>query len=178
MGPSPAGDHAGCPGGLAERSAAPTEASLACVSHWKTAPVPSRRPTVAGRSRPWSCVCSRPLQDHGDRARGDPALAPPPRVPQRGIASTPPRAQRHPRPHTPHAAPVRPLTIPVPMLLSGRPTRSVCAAASAGAVEHPSVLDLAWCTVPRGASEPVARRRSVVTQETSPRACGPTGARS
>ena len=104
-GPSPAGDRAGCPGGLAERSAAPTEASLACVSHWKTAPVPSRRPTVAGRSRPWSCVCLRPLQDHGDRARGDPALAPPPRVPQRGMASTPPQAPAtSTSPHAPRGA--------------------------------------------------------------------------
>ena len=120
-GPSPAGDRAGCPGGLAERSAAPTEASLACVSHWKTAPVPSRRPTVAGRSRPWSCVCAHvrfrtmatvlaeTLPSHRHRV-----------CHSGGMASTPPQVQRHPRPHT---APVRPLTIPVPMLLSGRPTQ-------------------------------------------------------
>ena len=154
MCPSPDGDRAGCPGGLAERSAAPTEASLSCMPHWKTVPVTSRRPAVACRSRPWSCVCARPLQDHGDRARADPALSPPPCVPQRGMSSTPPQAQRHPCPHPPHAVPGCPLTMPGPMLPSGRHTRSVCAAATDGAVSHPSVVFISWCTVPRCASEP------------------------
>ena len=65
------------------------------------------------------CLCIRLLQDHGDRARDDPHRAPPPCVVPRGVSSTPPHAQRHPQPHLPHAALVRPLTMSVPMLLSG-----------------------------------------------------------
>ena len=160
---SPASDRLGRAGGLAEASAATTGVSLAHVSRRKTVPITSIRPVVACRSCAWACACDACDQfaaSNGDRIRADPDLAPPPCVPQRGVFSTPLHAQRHPRPHTPHAASGCPLTMPVPMLLSGRRRHRVCAAASVVAVEHPSVMDLSGCTMPRCASAPVEGDRS------------------
>jgi hypothetical protein len=66
----------------------------------------------------------------------------------------------HGDPTFPHATPGRPLTTPVSMLPSARHRRRVCATTSTAAMEHPSLMDLAWCPVPRGASLSVEGDRS------------------
>lgn len=79
---------------------------------------------------------------YGDRSREDPDISPPPRVTKRGVSSTPPHAHRHPLPCIPHTDPVRTLTMPAPMLPSGRYTRRGGYEASAVAVWYPSVVDV------------------------------------
>src|SRR5262249_29677312 len=116
-------------------------------------------PETGHPGAPCPPVTARHVLASGPRHRPPPlqamaiVLEQAPTAPRPRVGHRRPGPQRLRRPRdtpvpTRPAAPVRPLTRPTPMLPSGRGRHRVSAAASTAAVEHPSVVDRAWCTGP------------------------------